>query len=78
MAAPSRRPDVHDTSAVKTLAANISRRGAPRRRPASICISTGQTAPGTYLPSWVVKNSPAPSATGRRTPSPDSTCHHTG
>ena len=54
------------------------RRLAPRARPASICNSTGQTDPGRYLPSWLAKNTWAPSAQGSRTPRPASTWRQAG
>jgi len=60
------------------FAASIVRRDAPRARPASIWISTGQTDPGRYLPSWLVKKTRAPAPHGMSTPRLRSTTSHGG
>jgi hypothetical protein len=60
------------------MAPSIVRRLAPRARPASICMTTGHTDPGTYLPSWLVKKTRPPAFQGMLTPRPSSTDRQTG
>ena len=48
----------------------ITLRDRPYDAPSSICASTGQTLPGTYLPSWPTKKIRAAARTGTSVPRP--------
>ena len=74
----STNPTVQLITMVATLAAGMI---AAIRSPgvgASICMSTGQTDPGTYLPSWLVKKTVALVRQGSSTSSPPRTARQPG